>query len=111
MTLYPCALYALSAARSRPRHAEMAEPPGGVLGVQPYQESVGGVLLSHTLASAVPSALSGLASGFGMGPGVSPTLSPPTSLFPHTCVDIIQTQPTGPPPQNGGRGGCLFRVT
>ena len=40
---------------------------------------VGGVLLSHTLAGAVPSALSGLASGFGMGPGVSPTLSPPTS--------------------------------
>ena len=30
----------------------------------------GGVLLSHTLASAVPSALEGLASGFGMGPGV-----------------------------------------
>ena len=31
----------------------------------------GGVLLSHTLASAVPSACPGLASGFGMGPGVS----------------------------------------
>ena len=31
---------------------------------------VGGVLLSHTLSSAVPSALEGLASGFGMGPGV-----------------------------------------
>ena len=30
----------------------------------------GGVLLSHTLAGAVPSALEGLASGFGMGPGV-----------------------------------------
>ena len=36
--------------------------------------NVGGDLLSHTLASAVPSALEGLASGFGMGPGVSPTL-------------------------------------
>ena len=34
----------------------------------------GGVLLSHTLAGAVPSALSGLASGFGMGPGVSLSL-------------------------------------
>ena len=34
----------------------------------------GGVLLSHTVTSAVPSALKGLASGFGMGPGVS--LSP-----------------------------------
>jgi len=31
----------------------------------------GGVLLSRTLAGAVPSALAGLASGFGMGPGVS----------------------------------------
>lgn len=37
----------------------------------------GGVLLSHTLASAVPWALWVLASGFGMGPGVSPTLWPP----------------------------------
>ena len=34
----------------------------------------GGVLLSHTLPSAVPSAQLGLASGFGMEPGVSPTL-------------------------------------
>ena len=34
----------------------------------------GGVLLSHTLACAVPSALKGLASGFGMGPGVSLSL-------------------------------------
>ena len=34
----------------------------------------GGVLLSHTVPSAVPSALKGLASGFGMGPGVSPSL-------------------------------------
>lgn len=37
----------------------------------------GGVLLSHTLAGAVPSALEGLASGFGMGPGVSLSLWPP----------------------------------
>ena len=37
----------------------------------------GGVLLSHTVARAVPSALKGLASGFGMGPGVSPSLWPP----------------------------------
>ena len=34
----------------------------------------GGVLLSHTLACAVPSALGGLTSGFGMGPGVSLSL-------------------------------------
>ncbi|OLM00464.1 hypothetical protein Ae406Ps2_0464c [Pseudonocardia sp. Ae406_Ps2] len=37
----------------------------------PFQRlNVGGDLLSHTLASAVPSALEGLATGFGMGPGV-----------------------------------------
>ena len=40
---------------------------------------VGGVLLSHTLSSAVPSALEDLASGFGTGPGVAPPLSPPTN--------------------------------
>ena len=40
----------------------------------------GGVLLSHTLPSAVPSALEGLASGFGMRPGVSPPLWPPKQL-------------------------------
>ena len=33
---------------------------------------LGGVLLSHTLAGAVPSALSGLASGFGMDAGRLP---------------------------------------
>ena len=32
----------------------------------------GGVLLSHTLSSAVPSPCQALASGFGKGPGVSP---------------------------------------
>ena len=44
----------------------------------------GGVLLSHTLAGAVPSALEGLASGFGMGPGVSPPLWPPFRVW--SCV-------------------------
>ena len=43
--------------------------------VGPFREWLsGGVLLSHTVTSAVPSALKGLASGFGMGPGVSPSL-------------------------------------
>ena len=37
----------------------------------------GGVLLSHSLAVAVPSALAGLTSGFGMVPGVSLSLWPP----------------------------------
>ena len=39
-----------------------------------FHMNSGGVLLSHTLPSAVPSALWVLATGFGMGPGVSPTL-------------------------------------
>ena len=47
--------------------------PARVVGAGPTTSKLvlGGVLLSHTLAGAVPSALSGLASGFGMGPGVS----------------------------------------
>ena len=46
---------------------------GGPLGAPPFLWSFGGgVLLSHTLAGAVPSALAVLASGFGKeGPGVS----------------------------------------
>ena len=45
------------------------------VGFSPFVGMVfGGVLLSHTLAGAVPLALKGLASGFGMGPGVSPSL-------------------------------------
>ncbi len=51
-------------------------PPTGWSGAF-WQIVFGGVLLSHTLSSAVPSALEGLASGFGMGPGVSPPLWPP----------------------------------
>ena len=39
-----------------------------------HRMMLGGVLLSHTVPSAVPSALKGLASGFGMEPGVSPSL-------------------------------------
>jgi hypothetical protein len=48
---------------------------------------VGGVLLSHTLAGAVPSALEGLASGFGMGPGVSPPLWPPSRVW--SCFSLV----------------------
>src|SRR5690606_39663749 len=49
---------------------------GARLGWAPFFFGVvfGGVLLSHTVAGAVPSALEGLASGFGMLPGVSPPL-------------------------------------
>ena len=35
--------------------------------------NLGNVLLSHTVAHAVPSALKGLTSVFGMGTGVSPS--------------------------------------
>ena len=49
--------------------------PGWVVGALGVLS--GGVLLSHTLACAVPSALGGLTSGFGMGPGVSLSLWPP----------------------------------
>ncbi len=50
----------------RPRRVDPGGPPP-----QPFLPlNVGGDLLSHTLAGAVPSALEGLASGFGMGPGV-----------------------------------------
>src|SRR5690606_3085028 len=59
----------------------------------------GGVLLSHTLASAVPSALEALASGFGMGPGVSPPLSPPK---------LSPTHQGAHPHHNGGRN--ILRV-
>ena len=56
--------------------------PGPVSGVALVVTAIsgkllGGDLLSHPVARAVPSALTGLASGFGMEPGVSPSLWPP----------------------------------
>ncbi len=56
---------------------ECKQPPTVMVGGCLVHVVFGGVLLSHTLSSAVPSALEGLASGFGMGPGVSPPLWPP----------------------------------
>ena len=38
------------------------------------EESVGGGILFHIVANAVPSALAGLTAGFGMMPGVPPRL-------------------------------------
>ena len=66
--------------------------------------NVGGDLLSHTLASAVPSALEGLASGFGMGPGVPPPPTPPTTLstyFPYSNT---------PPPHTKNRATMMLVV-
>ena len=41
----------------------------------------GDVLLSHTLARAVPSGLKGLTSVFGMGTGVTPSLQSPKRSY------------------------------
>ena len=51
----------------------------------------GGLLVSHTLSSAVPSPLGSLASGFGMGPGVSCLLcSPQNSIhLSHACGLVL----------------------
>ena len=81
--------FALAGACAGPGVGRAAAPQGGpgktfggrgptapVCGAHALQTStcvLGGVLLSHTLASAVPSALGVLASGFGMGPGVKPS--------------------------------------
>ena len=78
--------------------------------------NVGGDLLSHTLASAVPSALEGLASGFGMGPGVPPPPTPPTTLFnlsPHQPTGGRTHHPTTTPTTRADTGehGCVLRVT
>jgi hypothetical protein len=51
----------------------------------PFKKDPGDVLLSHTVASAVPSALEGLTSEFGMGSGVTPPpLSPETVISKHS---------------------------
>ena len=76
-------------------------PPQGVWG--PSEGVCGGVLLSRTLAGAVPSALVGLASGFGMGPGVSLPLWPPQrcGVFKPACGVVV-------PGPYSGRSRLLF---
>jgi hypothetical protein len=49
--------------------------------------NLGNVLLSHTVAHAVPSALKGLTSVFGMGTGVSPSPWSPRISFTRKRVD------------------------
>ncbi len=65
---------------------------------------VGGVLLSHTLSSAVPSALEGLASGFGMGPGV-----PHSAKTTDNTIHFIN--PLHHPPHKACGWGGVLRVT
>ena len=60
---------------------------------------LGGVLLSRTLAGAVPSALSGLASGFGMDTGrfpVAVTTETTTWAVRQCCCDSVIGPPLNP---------------
>ena len=66
----------------------------------------GGVLLSHTLACAVPSALGGLTSGFGMGPGVSLSLWPPVQVRDTNLIVLLCGVCFGIP--HSGRGTRVF---
>ena len=66
---------------------------------------LGGVLLSRTLAGAVPSALSGLASGFGMGAGRVPCRCDHRDVWYGQCsavlsrvVDSVIGRPLPPSP-------------
>jgi hypothetical protein len=68
---------------------QRARPPaGGGTGLAAYK-GVGGAVLSHRAAPAVPSAQRGLTSEFGMGSGVSPALLPPT-VCPGTGGEVLR---------------------
>ena len=58
---------------------QQAKSPQLTLGA--FQFNLGNVLLSHTLARAVPSGLKGLTSVFGMGTGGSLSLQSPKTWF------------------------------
>ena len=47
---------------------------------EPFKFNFGDVLLSHTVARAVPSAPESLTSEFGMGSGMASPISPPESV-------------------------------
>jgi hypothetical protein len=56
---------------------------------QGFHNKSGNVLLSRTVARAVPSALEGLTAEFGMGSGVTPPLWSPEFLQPEESTDIV----------------------
>ena len=88
------ALWRFEAKMSSP--AENGSAPGVLLCGVPggrtlFKCVLGGVLLSRTLAGAVPSALSGLASGFGMDTGRFPVAvtTETTTWAVRQCVLVI----------------------
>ena len=76
---------------------------------------LGGVLLSRTLAGAVPSALSGLASGFGMDTGRFPVAVTTETTRWAVLVTVISGAvirlsvwlPADPHPRVLARGACV----
>ena len=67
--------------RPEPEPAQEKSPPeGGLL----HNPNPGNVLLSHTVARAVPSALRGLTAVFGMGTGVALSLRSPGKIKPNS---------------------------
>ena len=79
---------------------------------------LGGVLLSRTLAGAVPSALSGLASGFGMDTGRFPVAVTTETTRWAVLVTVISGAvirlsvwpPADPHPRMLARGACVGGV-
>ena len=59
--------------------AKSRKAPDSVCTGQGFMFNSGDVLLSHTLARAVPSGLQGLTTVFGMGTGGTPALQSPKS--------------------------------
>src|SRR5699024_5464012 len=78
------------------RHAKSSERrqvrrtrSSGMLLIRKFH--AGGLLLSHTVTSAVPSAQVGLASGYEKGPGVTPPQKPPTNTTEqHTPINTLR---------------------
>jgi hypothetical protein len=59
-------------------------------------EEIGGDVLSHRVAPAVPSAQRGLTSEFGMGSGGSPALWPPIKEIGYRGLCVVRMQESCP---------------